>query len=54
MAIDRLLAEGAKSGDPLLDLIGAAGPAGMSDAGDRHDELLYVAEPGASGYGEEP
>jgi hypothetical protein len=44
-AIELLLHNGELAQDPLLDLIGAAGPAGRSDVSQNHDKLLYAAEP---------
>jgi hypothetical protein len=42
--IELLLRGPSTEHDPLLDLVSSAGPAGRSDASDRHDELLYAAE----------
>ena len=39
--IDLLLQEESGQDDPLLDLIGAAGPAGREDASERHDDIVY-------------
>lgn len=53
-AIDLLLRSDTGDSDPLLDLIGSAGPAGRSDVAGRHDEVLYVAESGpADAYGDD-
>ncbi len=43
--IELLLSSEKDEADPLLDLIGAAGPAGRTDLSERHDELLYDASP---------
>jgi len=43
--IDLVLQEGSPEGDPLLELIGAAGPAGRTDVSEKHDDLLYAARP---------
>ncbi len=42
--IDLVLAQGTKDTDPLLGLIGAAGPAGRPDISEEHDAVLYVRE----------
>lgn len=47
-AIELLLRESSGTSDPLLSLVGAAGPAGRDDVSERHDELLYVADSGRS------
>jgi Arc/MetJ-type ribon-helix-helix transcriptional regulator len=39
--IDLLLQKEAGQDDPLLALVGAAGPAGRSDVSERHDDILY-------------
>ena len=44
-AIELLFRAGELAGDPLLELIGAAGPAGRTDVSENHDKLLYAAEP---------
>jgi hypothetical protein len=43
--IERVLAEPDPTGDPLLELVGAAGPAGRSDLSEAHDDVLYGREP---------
>jgi hypothetical protein len=43
--IDRLLGEQDGASDPLLELIGAAGPSGRSDLSERHDEVIYELPP---------
>ena len=43
-AIELLFREGGQVQDPLLNLIGAAGPAGRTDVSENHDKLLYAAE----------
>jgi Arc/MetJ-type ribon-helix-helix transcriptional regulator len=40
-AIDRMLQEEQAPQDPLLSLVGAAGPAGRPDVSERHDEIVY-------------
>jgi len=40
--IDLVLQGAASGGDPLLELVGAAGPAGRRDGATRHDDLVYV------------
>ncbi len=39
--IDLVLREPGGKPDPLLDLIGAAGPASRPDLSERHDDVLY-------------
>jgi Arc/MetJ-type ribon-helix-helix transcriptional regulator len=39
--VDLLLQHYHPGRDPLLDLIGAAGPAGRRDGSERHDEIVY-------------
>jgi hypothetical protein len=41
--IEQLLGD-QSAGDPLLDLMGAAGPGPRSDAAEAHDEVLYRPE----------
>jgi hypothetical protein len=43
-AIELFFRDGATGKDPLLALIGAAGPAGRTDVSENHDELLYAAD----------
>jgi hypothetical protein len=42
--IERVLAEPDPTGDPLLELVAAAGPAGRSDLSEAHDDVLYGRE----------
>jgi hypothetical protein len=42
--IDLLLQHDSRETDALLDLVGAAGPAGRSDVSRNHDAILYVAD----------
>jgi len=42
--IELLLRDSGLGDDPLLQLVGAAGPAGRGDVSERHDELLYVTD----------
>jgi len=42
--VELLLGGATSERDPLLELVGSAGPAGRSDVSERHDDLLYVAE----------
>jgi len=51
--IDLLLRSGTEEDDPLMDLVGAAGPAGRTDASERHDDLLYAAERPSRSYGDD-
>ncbi|MBI4701023.1 MAG: CopG family transcriptional regulator [Deltaproteobacteria bacterium] len=46
--VDLLLRTDTSVPDPLLALVGAAGPAGRPDVSERHDELLYAADPAAA------
>lgn len=39
--IELVLQEESPEADPLLELIGTAGPAGRSDVSERHDDVLY-------------
>src|SRR5688500_9110785 len=43
-AIELFFRDGALGKEPLLELIGAAGPAGRTDVSENHDELLYAAD----------
>jgi hypothetical protein len=43
-AIELFFRGGELGQDPLLALVGAAGPAGRSDVSENHDELLYAAD----------
>jgi len=43
--IELVLAEGGEKADPLLDLIGVAGPASRIDLSENHDDVLYSEEP---------
>lgn len=52
--IDLVLEDDAGGTDPLLDLVGAAGPAGRSDVSRDHDAVLYVAEKTRATYAREP
>jgi hypothetical protein len=51
--IDLLLRTGTEDDDPLMGLVGAAGPAGRTDVSERHDDLLYVADGRARDYGDD-
>jgi len=42
--VDLLLQTDTSESDSLLDLVGAAGPAGRSDISVQHDDILYVHE----------
>ena len=44
--IDRLLAEPGPAGDPLLELVGAAGPAIATNLSEDHDAVLYANDEG--------
>jgi hypothetical protein len=44
-AIDLFLTQGAGDGDPLTQLIGAAGPVGQPDLSEHHDAMLYAHAP---------
>ncbi len=43
LGIDRLLAEPQAGADPLLELVGAAGPARATALSEDHDRVLYGA-----------
>lgn len=47
VAIDAWLAQEKSGSDPLLSIVGSAGPAGRSDLSERADELLYGGLPEA-------
>jgi hypothetical protein len=42
--VDLLLREEASAEEPLLGLVGAAGPIGRGDVAERHDDVLYVKD----------
>ena len=42
--VDLLLREEASGEEPLLGLVGAAGPIGQRDVAERHDDVLYVKD----------
>lgn len=46
LGIDRLLAAPEATEDPLLELVGAAGPARETDLSEHHDDELYGAVDG--------
>jgi hypothetical protein len=46
-AIDVYLAQSGSEAEPLLDLIGAAGPHLRDDISEQHDAILYGAGPGS-------
>jgi hypothetical protein len=48
--IDLLLQEETTDTDSLLELVGAAGPAGRSNVSEEHDALLYVRDRQRPGY----
>jgi hypothetical protein len=43
-AIELLFRDAGGASDPLLALVGAAGPAGRDDVSEQHDALLYAAD----------
>ena len=42
--VDLLVREEASGEEPLLGLVGAAGPIGRSDVAEHHDDVLYVRD----------
>lgn len=44
LGIDLVLAQRTRDADPLLGLIGSAGPADRTDISDEHDAVVYIPE----------